>query len=71
VVSEEIRVNVLNQPYQSFEWIDLCERFYQLEQIHTTAMAIWPKCNAATVADVRNFFKTTTAPSNAVLTIAG
>ena len=28
VVSEEVRVNVLNQPYQFFEWISLWENAF-------------------------------------------
>ena len=71
VVSEEIRVNVLNQPYQSFEWIDLWENAFNNWNNSHNGYGNLAEVNAATVEDVRTFFKTYYAPSNAVLTIAG
>lgn len=71
VVSEEIRVNVLNQPYQSFEWIDLWQNAFTNWNNSHNGYGDLAEVNAATVADVRTFFKTYYAPSNAVLTIAG
>lgn len=71
VVSEEIRVNVLNQPYQSFEWIDLWENAFSNWNNSHNGYGNLVEVNAATVEDVRNFFKTYYAPNNAVLTIAG
>lgn len=71
VVSEEIRVNVLNQPYQLFEWIDLWENAFTNWNNSHNGYGDLAEVNAATIQDVRNFFKTYYAPNNAVLTIAG
>ena len=71
VVSEEIRVNVLNQPYQSFEWIDLWENAFQNWNNAHNGYGDLAEVNAATIDDVRSFFKTYYAPNNAVLTIVG
>lgn len=71
VVSEEIRVNVLNQPYQLFEWIDLWENAFTNWNNSHNGYGDLVDVNAATLADVRSFFKTYYAPSNAVLTIVG
>src|SRR6267143_3591556 len=71
VVSEEIRVNVLNQPYQLFEWIDLWENAFSNWNNAHNGYGDLAEVNAATVDDVRNFFKTFYAPNNAVLTIVG
>src|SRR6266478_6155938 len=71
VVSEEIRVNVLNQPYQFFEWIDLWANAFSNWNNSHNGYGNLAEVNAATVDDVRNFFKTFYAPNNAVLTIAG
>jgi len=71
VVSEEIRVNVLNQPYQSFEWIDLWENAFQNWNNAHNGYGELAEVNAATIDDVRGFFKTYYAPNNAVLTIVG
>lgn len=71
VVSEEIRVNVLNQPYQLFEWIDLWENAFTNWNNSHNGYGDLAEVNAATIDDVRNFFKTYYAPSNAVLTVVG
>jgi zinc protease len=71
VVSEEIRVNVLNQPYQLFEWIDLWENAFTNWNNAHNGYGELAEVNAATIEDVRSFFKTYYAPSNAVLTIVG
>jgi zinc protease len=71
VVSEEIRVNVLNQPYQLFEWIDLWENSFTNWNNAHNGYGDLAEVNAATIDDVRNFFKTYYAPNNAVLTIVG
>ncbi len=71
VVSEEIRVNVLNQPYQLFEWIDLWENSFTNWNNAHNGYGDLAEVNAATIEDVRSFFKTFYAPNNAVLTIAG
>src|SRR3977135_1104209 len=71
VVSEEIRVNVLNQPYQLFEWIDLWQNAFTNWNNSHNGYGDLAEVNAATLDDVRNFFKTYYAPNNAVLTVVG
>lgn len=71
VVSEEVRVNVLNQPYQFFEWISLWENAFTNWNNSHNGYGDLAEINAATIEDVRNFFKTYYAPNNAVLTIVG
>ena len=71
VVSEEIRVNVLNQPYQLFEWIDLWQNAFTNWNNSHNGYGDLAEVNAATIQDVRTFFKTFYAPNNAVLTIVG
>jgi zinc protease len=71
VVSEEIRVNVLNQPYQLFEWISLWEAAFTNWHNSHNGYGELAEINAATIEDVRNFFKTYYAPNNAVLTVVG
>ena len=71
VVSEEIRVNVLNQPYQLFEWISLWENAFTNWNNSHNGYGDLAEVNAATIEDVRNFFKTYYAPNNAVLTVVG
>jgi zinc protease len=71
VVSEEVRVNVLNQPYQLFEWIDLWQNAFQNWNNSHNGYGDLADINAATIEDVRSFFKTYYAPNNAVLTIVG
>jgi zinc protease len=71
VVSEEVRVNVLNQPYQLFEWISLWENAFTNWNNSHNGYGELAEINAATIEDVRNFFKTYYAPNNAVLTVVG
>jgi predicted Zn-dependent peptidase len=71
VVSEEVRVNVLNQPYQLFEWIDLWQNAFTNWNNSHNGYGELNEINAATIEDVRNFFKTYYAPNNAVVTIVG
>src|ERR671938_1183438 len=71
VVSEEVRVNVLNQPYALFEWIDLWQNAFQNWANSHNGYGDLKDINAATLEDVRSFFKTYYAPNNAVLTISG
>jgi len=71
VVSEEIRVNVLNQPYQLFEWIDLWQNAFTKWNNSHNGYGDLAEVKAATIDDVRTFFKTFYAPNNAVLAIAG
>jgi predicted Zn-dependent peptidase len=71
VVSEEVRVNVLNQPYQFFEWIELWKNAFTNWNNSHNGYGELSEINAATIEDVRTFFKTYYAPNNAVLTIVG
>ena len=71
VVKEEVRVNVMNQPYGGFPWLDL----------PPVAFRNWPNAHnfygdfadldAATLADVQTFFHTYYSPNNAVLLMVG
>jgi zinc protease len=71
VVKEEVRVNVMNQPYGGFPWLDL----------PPVAFRNWPNAHnfygdfadldAANLADVQSFFRTYYAPNNAVLLMVG
>jgi len=71
LVSEEIRVNVLNQPYQFFEWINLWQNAFTNWNNAHNGYGDLAEVNAATIDDVRNFFKTYYAPNNAVLAVVG
>ncbi|HEU4509329.1 MAG TPA: pitrilysin family protein [Pyrinomonadaceae bacterium] len=71
VVSEEVRVNVLNQPYGLFEWISLWQNAFTNWHNSHNGYGELAEINAATIEDVRSFFKTYYAPNNAVLTIVG
>jgi len=71
VVSEEVRVNVLNQPYAFFEWIELWKNAFTNWNNSHNGYGELDEINAATIEDVRSFFKTYYAPNNAVLTIVG
>src|ERR687896_968879 len=71
VVSEEVRVNVLNQPHASFEWLDIWQRantnWFNAHNFYGDLAEL----EAATLEDVRSFFKTYYAPNNAVLVVVG
>lgn len=71
VVKNEVKVNVLNQPYGGFPWLDMpqyansnwfnAHNFYgELDDL-----------DAATLTDVAEFFKTYYAPNNAVIVVSG
>ncbi|HWI19906.1 MAG TPA: pitrilysin family protein [Vicinamibacterales bacterium] len=71
VVSEEVRVNVLNQPHGAFDWIEIWEKANtNWHNAHDFYGAL-QELEAATIEDVRAFFKTYYAPNNAVLVVAG
>ena len=71
VVSEEVRVNVLNQPYGAFEWLGLPQKanvnWYNAHNFYGDLTDI----QAATLDDVKKFFETYYAPNNAVLVVSG
>ena len=71
VVKNEVKVNVLNQPYGSFPWIDLPmaanTNWYNAHNFYGELAQL----DAATVPEVNQFFKTYYAPNNAVLVVVG
>jgi predicted Zn-dependent peptidase len=71
VVKNEVRVNVLNQPYGTFPWIDLPmtanENWYNAHNFYGELKEL----EAATLEDASAFFRTFYAPNNAVLAIVG
>ncbi len=71
VVKEEVRVNVLNQPYGGFPWLDLPPVAYRNWPNAHNFYGDFQDLDAATLDDVREFFKTYYAPSNAVLLVLG
>jgi zinc protease len=71
VVSEEVRVNVLNQPYGAFEWLGLPQKantnWFNAHNFYGDLSDL----QAATLEDVKKFFDTYYAPNNAVLVVCG
>jgi zinc protease len=71
VVSEEVRVNVLNQPHGAFDWIEIWERANTNWHNAHNFYGDLTELEAANIEDVRSFFKTYYAPNNAVLVVVG
>lgn len=71
VVKEEVRVNVLNQPYGGFPWLDLPPVAYRNWPNAHNFYGDFADLDAATLADVQAFFRMYYAPNNAVLLILG
>ena len=71
VVSEEVRVNVLNQPYAAFEWLSLWQRAHSNWYNAHNFYGDLSDLEAATIEDVKTFFDTYYAPNNAVLVVVG
>jgi predicted Zn-dependent peptidase len=71
VVKNEVKVNVINQPYGGFPWLDLPQvanvNWYNAHNFYGDLKEI----DAATLTDVQQFFKDYYAPNNAVLVVAG
>jgi zinc protease len=71
VVKNEVKVNVLNQPYGGFPWIDLPmaanKNWYNAHNFYGDLAHL----DAATLDDVSAFFKTFYAPNNAIVVVAG
>ena len=71
VVKNEVRVNVLNQPYGGFPWLDIPQyantNWYNAHNFYGDLTDL----DAATLADATSFFKTYYAPNNAALAIVG
>ncbi len=71
VVEEEVRVNVLNQPYGAFEWLDLPQKAFSKYPNAHNFYGNFKDLDAATISDVKSFYERYYAPNNAVLAIAG
>lgn len=71
VVKNEVKVNVLNQPYGGFPWLDMPqyanENWYNAHNFYGDLADL----DSANLEDVDAFFDTYYAPNNAVLTIVG
>lgn len=71
VVKNEVRVNVLNQPYGSFPWIDLPMAAYENWHNAHNFYGDMTDLDAATLTDAEAFRKSYYAPNNAVLAVVG
>jgi len=71
VVKNEVKVNVLNQPYGGFPWLDMPQyankNWYNAHNFYGDLADL----DAAKLEDVDAFFKTFYAPNNAVLVVSG
>jgi len=71
VVGNEVKVNVLNQPYGTFPWIDLpmaaFTNWYNSHNFYGELKDI----EAATLTDAKTFFDKYYSPGNAVLVVTG
>ncbi|MEH6434022.1 M16 family metallopeptidase [Massilia sp. DD77] len=71
VVKEEIRVNVKNQPYGGFMWIDISQQAFQKWENNHDGYGSFEDLENANLEDVRAFHRDYYGPNNAVLAIAG
>jgi predicted Zn-dependent peptidase len=71
VVKNEVKVNVLNQPYGGFPWLDMPQ--YANKNWHNAHnfYGDLKDLDAANLEDVQSFFKTYYAPNNAALVVVG
>jgi predicted Zn-dependent peptidase len=71
VVKNEVKVNVLNQPYGGFPWLDMPqhanENWYNAHNFYGDLDDL----DAATLDDVADFFQQYYAPNNAAIAIVG
>ncbi|MGM0586901.1 MAG: M16 family metallopeptidase [Bacteroidota bacterium] len=71
VVKNEVKVNVLNQPYGGFPWLDMPqyanENWYNAHNFYGDLEDL----DAATLEDVQSFFDRYYSPNNAVLVVVG
>jgi predicted Zn-dependent peptidase len=71
VVTNEVKVNVVNQPYGGFPWLDMPQyansNWYNSHNFYGELSDL----QSATLADVKEFFRTYYAPNNASLAIVG
>ena len=71
VVKEEIKVNVLNQPYGGFPWLSLPPLLFDTFPNAHNGYGGFEDLDSATVEDATEFFKRYYAPGNAVLAVGG
>jgi Predicted Zn-dependent peptidases len=71
VVKEEVRVNVMNQPYGGFPWLDMPPVAFRNWANAHNFYGDFVDLDAASLADVQTFFRTYYVPNNAVLLILG
>ena len=71
VVGNEVKVNVINRPYGGFPWLDMPQyantNWYNAHNFYGDLKDI----EAATLPEVKQFFKTYYAPNNAALAVVG
>lgn len=71
VVKNEVKVNVLNQPYGGFPWLDMPQyantNWYNAHNFYGDLADL----DSANLTDVRDFFSTFYAPNNAALIVVG
>ena len=71
VVSEEIRLNVLNRPYGGFPWLLLPPVMFTSFANAHNGYGAFEDLRAATVDDCADFFERYYCPANMVLTVGG
>src|SRR5688572_24371858 len=71
VVKNEVKVNVLNQPYGGFPWLDMPqfanENWFNAHNFYGDLEDL----DSANLEDVDSFFKTYYAPNNAAIAVVG
>lgn len=71
VVKNEVKVNVLNQPYGGFPWLDMPQYANSNWNNAHNFYGDLKDLDAANLEDVSSFFKTYYAPNNAALSVVG
>ncbi|MEO8501062.1 MAG: pitrilysin family protein [Vicinamibacteria bacterium] len=71
VVKNEVKVNVLNQPYGGFPWIDMPMAANSNWNNAHNFYGDLAELDAATLQDTKAFFDTYYAPNNAVVVVSG
>src|SRR5229473_2016706 len=71
VVKEGVRVNVMNQPYGGFPWLDMPTVAFRNWANAHNFYGDFADLDAADLKDVQAFFKTYYVPNNAVLLMLG
>ena len=71
VVTNEVKVNVINQPYGGWPWLDMPQlanvNWYNAHNFYGDLTEL----EAATLDDVKSFYESYYRPNNAVLVVAG